>query len=67
MIRRRWVYMVTILPGIVLLAVLIAYVLPPSYRASSIVMLQGAAIPKEMVSTTVRETEDAFTQAQQEL
>ncbi len=67
MIRRRWVYMVTILPGIVLLAVLIAYILPPSYRASSIVMLQGAAIPKEMVSTTVRETEDAFTQAQQEL
>jgi succinoglycan biosynthesis transport protein ExoP len=67
MVRRRWVYFATILPGIILAAVLIAYILPPSYRATAVVMLQGSAIPKDMVSTTAKDVEDAYGTAQQEL
>jgi polysaccharide biosynthesis transport protein len=67
MLRRRWVYMATIVPGVLLLAVLVAFILPPRYRAQSLVMYQGAAIPKDMISTTVKDVEDAYTTAQQEL
>jgi polysaccharide biosynthesis transport protein len=67
MVRRRWVYFATILPGIVLASILIAYVLPPSYRANAVVMLQGSSIPKDMVSTTAKDVEDAYGTAQQEL
>jgi protein tyrosine kinase modulator len=67
MLRRRWVYMATILPAVILLSILIAYVLPVRYRATSIVMLQGASIPTNFVSTTVKEVEDAYTQAQEDL
>jgi polysaccharide biosynthesis transport protein len=67
MVRRRWIYFATILPGVILAAVLIAYLLPPSYRSNAMVMLQGAAIPKDMISTTAKDVEDAFGTAQQEL
>lgn len=64
--RRRWRYIATILPGCILLSVLIAYLLPPSYRATAVLMLQGASIPKEMISTTVRDPNENAT-AQEEL
>lgn len=67
MVRRRWVYFATILPGVILAAILIAYLLPPLYRANAMVMLQGSAIPKDMVSNTVKDMDDAFGTAQQDL
>jgi succinoglycan biosynthesis transport protein ExoP len=67
MVRRRWIYFATILPGIILTAVLVAYILPPLYRANAMVMLQGSSIPKEMVSATTKDVDDAFGTAQQDL
>jgi len=67
MLRRRWRYLASILPASLLLAVLIAYWLPPSYRATSTIMLEPQSIPKEMVSATVRGIEDVAIYAQNEL
>jgi polysaccharide chain length determinant protein (PEP-CTERM system associated) len=67
MLRRRWRYPAAILPACLLLAVLIAYWLPPSYRATTTIMLEPQSIPKEMVSTTVRGIEDVAIYAQNEL
>jgi protein tyrosine kinase modulator len=61
LVRRRWTYVATILPACILLSVLIAYVLPPSYRATAVLMLQASSIPKEMISTTVRDVNDNVT------
>jgi len=67
MLRRRWHYPAAILPACLLLAVLIAYWLPPIYRATTTIMLEPQSIPKEMVSTTVRGIEDVAIYAQNEL
>ncbi len=69
MIRRRWKYPATIIPAVILLAVFVAYILPVTYRGVATIMLEPSSIPKELVSTTVRDTEDvpAFAQEQLEL
>lgn len=67
MLSRRWRYLASILPASVLLAVLVAYWLPPSYRATSTIMLEPQSIPKEMVSATVRGIEDVAIYAENEL
>lgn len=67
MLRRRWRYPAAILPACLLLAVLVAYWLPPSYRATTTIMLEPQSIPKEMVSTTVHGIEDVAIYAQNEL
>lgn len=52
-IRRRWMYLVLILPPVILTAVYLAYTLPPSYRSSATIMLEPSSIPPEMIQTTV--------------
>lgn len=58
LIKRRWIYVATILPGCLLIAVILAFALPPSYRATALVMQQGSLIPKDFVSTTVKDQDD---------
>lgn len=67
LIRRRWKYPVLIVPASILLAVATAYLLPVSYRAVATIMLEPSSIPKDLVSTTVRDMEDIPAYAQQEL
>jgi len=50
--RRRW-YLLIIVPAAVLLAIFLAYFLAPSYRSSSIILLEPSSIPAELVQTTV--------------
>ena len=50
--RRHWYVLITF-PAVVLTAVFLAYFLTPSYRASSIVLLEPSSIPVELVQTTV--------------
>jgi succinoglycan biosynthesis transport protein ExoP len=52
-LRRRWPYLVTIMPAILLVAVFIAYMLPASYQSSATIMLEPSSIPSELVKTTV--------------
>jgi len=52
-IRRRWVYLALILPAAMLVAVYLAYTIPPSYRSSATIMLEPSTIPADMIRTTV--------------
>ena len=52
-LRRRRMYLLTIIPAAVLLAVYLAYALPPSYRPSATILLEPSSIPTELVQTTV--------------
>jgi polysaccharide chain length determinant protein (PEP-CTERM system associated) len=52
-LRRRWIYLVTILPLSILGAVYLAYTLPPLYRASGTILLEPSSIPEDMIRTTV--------------
>ena len=52
-LRRRRVYLITIIPAALLLAVYLAYALPPSYRSSATILLEPSSIPTELVQTTV--------------
>jgi protein tyrosine kinase modulator len=67
MIRRRWGYAAVILPASIMIAVLLAYLLPPSYRSTAIILLQPSSIPKELISSTVRDVDDVSSVAQTEL
>ena len=46
-------YLLTIIPAALLLAVYLAYALPPSYRSSATILLEPSSIPTELVQTTV--------------
>ena len=52
-LRRRWVYLATIIPAVVLLAVFLAFALTPTYRSSATILLEPSSIPEELVQTTV--------------
>lgn len=57
-LRRRWPYLATIMPGILLVSVFIAYTLPASYQSSATIMLEPSSIPPELVKTTVMSAAD---------
>jgi|KBSSwiStaDraftv2_1062776.scaffolds.fasta_scaffold00082_49 polysaccharide chain length determinant protein (PEP-CTERM system associated) len=67
LVRRRWKYPALIVPAVIMAAVFIAYTLPVTYRGVATIMLEPASIPKEMVSSTVRDMEDIPAYAQQQL
>ncbi|MEX2343359.1 MAG: Wzz/FepE/Etk N-terminal domain-containing protein [Steroidobacteraceae bacterium] len=52
-LRRRRVYLLTIIPAALLITVFLAYVLPPVYRASATILLESSSISEELVRTTV--------------
>jgi len=70
LLRRRRVYPATIVPVCVLGAVIIAFSLPVTYRATGTIMLQPSEIPQDVVTATARRTHDdapSPDQAQQEV
>jgi polysaccharide chain length determinant protein (PEP-CTERM system associated) len=52
-LRRRYIHLVTILPGVVFLCVLAAYGIHPLYQASATIMLEPSSVPKDIIETTV--------------
>lgn len=58
LVRRRWRYLVLIIPAVLMVALFIAYVLPAQYLASSVIMLEASSLPTEMVPTTVTGTSE---------
>jgi polysaccharide biosynthesis transport protein len=52
-LRRRWLILATIIPSSILIAVFLAYTLPPSYRSSATILLEPSSIPSELIQTTV--------------
>ena len=51
LLRRRWRYPVLMIPGALLVAVFIAYILPAQYRSTSTIMLEPASLPSNMVQS----------------
>src|SRR6185295_19557125 len=58
LLRRRWRYPALILPSALLLAVLVAFLLPVTYRGAATIMLEPAKLPSKLVQTTVVQQED---------
>ncbi len=52
-LRRRWQYLVTIIPASILLAVFLAYTLPVSYESTATILLEPSSISPELIKTTV--------------
>ena len=52
-VRRRWIYLAALLPAAILIAVYLAFALPPMYLASGTILLEQAYVPQDMVRTTV--------------
>jgi polysaccharide biosynthesis transport protein len=67
LLRRRWRYLVTIAPAVILLAIFIAYALPVSYQSSGSIILEPSSLPEKMVPTTVTGSSDVVQYAGQQL
>jgi polysaccharide biosynthesis transport protein len=52
-LQRRRIYLLTVIPVVLLLAVMLAFELPARYRASATILLEPSSIPAELVQTTV--------------
>ncbi len=52
-LRRRWIYLATILPAGLLAAIYLAFTLPPVYRASATLVLEPSSIPRDWIRSTV--------------
>ncbi len=57
-LRRRRSIPLVVLPSAILIAGLLAFLLPPSYRSSATILLEPASIPKELIRTTVTDYAD---------
>jgi polysaccharide biosynthesis transport protein len=53
LLRRRYIYPLTILPGILFLCLMAAYLIHPKYRASATIMLEPSSVPTNVIQTTV--------------
>jgi|GEM_PF-883893 len=53
LLRRRAWYFVTLVPGVTLVALFLAFWLAPTYRATATLMLEPSSIPQDLIKTTV--------------
>jgi succinoglycan biosynthesis transport protein ExoP len=51
--RRRWIYPAIVLPSVLLLAIFLAYALPPEFRSTGTILLEPSSIPEDIVQSTV--------------
>ena len=52
-LKRRSIYVFTILPAVVFICVLAAFGLRPEYQATASIMLQNSSVPKDIIESTV--------------
>jgi len=52
-LRRRWIYLATLLPASIMVAVYLAFTLPPLYLSSATILLEPSSVPADMIKTTV--------------
>lgn len=52
-LRRRYIYLITILPAALFVAVVAAFAISPLYRSSATIMLELSSVPKDIIETTV--------------
>jgi polysaccharide chain length determinant protein (PEP-CTERM system associated) len=59
-LRRRWRYPALIIPSCVLLALFIAFVVPPLYRSSGTIMLEPSSVPAKFVDMATTYADQQF-------
>lgn len=52
-IRRRYIYVATILPAALFICVFAAFVITPQFQSTSTIMLELSSVPKDIIETTV--------------
>jgi polysaccharide chain length determinant protein (PEP-CTERM system associated) len=52
-LRRRYIYLATILPAALFICVVAAFAITPKYRSTSTIMLETSSVPKDIIETTV--------------
>jgi uncharacterized protein involved in exopolysaccharide biosynthesis len=52
-LRRRFIYVATILPAAVFLCVVAAFGIRPEYQSSAVIMLEPSSVPKDIIESTV--------------
>lgn len=52
-LRRRVIYVATILPAVVFLCVVAAFGIRPLYQSSTVIMLEPSSVPKDIIESTV--------------
>lgn len=52
-LRRRRIYIATILPAVLFLCVLAAFGIQPQYQATATIILEPSSVPKDIIETTV--------------
>jgi len=67
LLRRRRTYLLTIIPASLLVAIFVAFVLPPKYRAAGTIMLEDSSLPQNVVATQVTQEDDNAERAAQTL
>lgn len=57
-LQRRRIYLLTVAPAALLIAIYVAYALPPQYRASATVLMEPSSIPAQLVKMATMEYAD---------
>ncbi len=52
-LRRRYIYPITILPGVLFICVVAAYIIHPLFQSTAIIMLEPSSVPKDIIESTV--------------
>src|SRR5580692_11026567 len=52
-LRRRFIYVATILPGALFICVVAAFAIRPQYQSSAVIMLEPSSVPKDIIESTV--------------
>jgi polysaccharide biosynthesis transport protein len=57
LVRRRRVWILTIVPAALLICVFLAFWLPPLYRSTATIILEQGSIPEDLIKSTVNSAE----------
>jgi polysaccharide chain length determinant protein (PEP-CTERM system associated) len=52
-LRRRYIYVATILPAVLFICVIAAFGIRPQYQATATIMLELSSVPKDIIESTV--------------
>jgi polysaccharide chain length determinant protein (PEP-CTERM system associated) len=52
-LRRRYIYVITILPAAIFICVVASFAIHPLFQATATIMLEPSSVPKDIIETTV--------------
>ncbi len=52
-LRRRYIYPITILPAVLVVCIVAAFIIHPLYQSTATIMLEPSSVPKDIIESTV--------------